>query len=410
MQPDTWIPGPVSGCQRGVFRGVSRHTEEMQCAFLWLVAKSKSGKAYYLENLPPAIPVRLDVEPFSRALQKMQQSYFMDTFNAHDLCYQQDHEHWIIEWLQGCNRAFDHERQDIIAQAILLPQRVDRFLTEFRKSLDTNLIVAKFLVRSRAYKIDPDASVGLMPILVSKTEFITTADGGQEYNSADYHGSGFARYIDDTIVNEFVTRGRLVRGGEKTGGSKAGEPDVMSQQPTSRSEGQHLLRAVDKAAEWLKSRQCSPGEGLICIVTASYVEGALRDSEHFRPSWLDTDPSPGFEGKYRDYLVWRGRIENNVESVVAVDAREWRALQVQEEVLHRQWSEASVRLFTNADLENIKSACEKKKQAFDEGKYRQDCLFECRLLLSLEVSDVESHVAVFHRQTRKAPSENGEEQ
>jgi hypothetical protein len=146
------------------------------------------------------------------------------------------------------------------------------------------------------------------------------------------------------------------------------------------------------------------------MATDSYVEEALSDSEHFRPSWRDADQPRGFEGTYRDYLVWRGPVQNNVEGVVAVDMRDWHALKVEEHVLRGRWIAASVRQLTNADLRQIEAECTARNEKFDEEKYRQYCLLEGRLLLSLEVSDVESHVAVFYKRSGEAPDEGGKDQ
>ncbi len=402
LRPDERLTEePLSGMILGGARSVPQHGEKMRRALLWLIAES--GGEFRRGNLPPFVPIRLDVEAFRAILQDMQKLEFLATSNARGLRLPRDGEHWILEWLSGCHRAFEDELDEKIAQATALPERMDDFRDEFRKSFETWLVVAKFLVRTQAFTVDHGASAGPGRVLVSKKEFLEPADEGHGNNSGGHQGAMFARGIDYALVDQFINKGRQV--GRMTRGTESGDENGAA----SLSDGPDLLKALEGAVEWLRSRQCRPSEGLICVATDSYVEQSLRSSEHFEPSWQDADQPPGFAGRYSNYLVWRKPVEEGTEGVVAVDARDWQGLHVQERVLHGRWHDTSVRELTDEDLRKIESECKGRDEEFDATKYRQYCLFECRLLLSLAVSDVADHVAVFCKRPNTASNKSDKE-
>ena len=276
-----FITGPLSGTGHSNARWVPQHGEEMRCAFLWIVANSRI--AYRQGNLPPVIPISLDLDALCKTLQQIQQMLLPDfgqALNAHKLRPPRDGEHWIIEWLRGCNKAFDRERGEKVASAEPLPLRITDFLTEFQENCEKNLVVAKFLVRSRAFEIDLQASGGPWKAFISKKHFLDPAGEGYTDNSGAYYGAMCARSIDYALANQFITEGRLVEGGKQAAGSGTEKP-AKSQGSAPDSEGQYLLHAVERAVDWLRSCQCPPNQGFICVTTNLYVEGVLGNSEHF---------------------------------------------------------------------------------------------------------------------------------
>jgi len=356
FRPELSIPmRPLGGGGVGEARWVPQHEEEMRLAFVWFLLLCPKPT-----ELPPLVPVDLTGVPIRNDLEKIIKRFPNDSRGCRPWRLPAEgKKHWIEEWLEKCAVEASEEEAQAIADAPIDPEKADTFQNEFRENFRESLVLTQFLVDVVAFQ-SQDEMEALNPKTLVPKHCVIAGPHAVGNTLGDQFGGRYGHALD----MEFV---RTLLSSEKSLAETC--PDYEA--------------GIRRGAAWLDQAGCAGNQGLICVLGRAQVESRWMDCPDFVPAWKEAVGVEGFEGRFKGFPVWQGRLGQEAK-VLAVDLRSWHPLCVRPRVLRGEWADVDLRELQPPELEEIRKA---RGDKFDPLRERKNCVADISVYARFQPPD-----------------------
>ena len=272
------------------------------------------------------------------------------------------------KWMDGCEELYKQQEEQKVAEATLNPVKVSEYVDSFWIGYKERNTFLGFCLKHRYYTIEDTAGTKGR-INLPKTLFLEkTNQSGSVGRSC---GLDIAENRDRDLINNII----------------------KSTQEDNKETANNIESMLNKACQWLAEKGLSRTQGIIVYCGDTYIESKLYENEYYVPSWRNEEKTC-FSGTYKNYPIKTIRNRNGIEKCVALDLREWKGIQVRDDIVDKEnFGDLSVRKWSGDEI----TAAIKKDIELEEGdrnKLKGTCAAEYELYWQLDKSDLPDQITI----------------
>jgi len=260
----------------------------------------------------------------------------------------------FIGWLNSCDRLYEQEKEERIANASLNDGLIQEYKDGFWEGYKKLKTFLSFCLSKKYCSISTENG--------SKKRFICPKELFIEGDRTTLRGIAKSQGAE---ISSFYDKRLLLK-------------ELMASDPKEeKGNATNTIEQLDQACEWLIRQNANKENGFILFYGNAFIESELYRSDCYKPS----DNALVFSGYYKNFPIIKIYDQNTSPTCVAFDLQGWKGLKIKSEVSEKYiWGQIHIREWTEDEINDLIQNNKIKSR----NKAKGQCLIEYELFWSLD--------------------------